>query len=548
MGELDSKQTLPGSGFAQFLTEMKEALSSREEGSFLQKSFQNIEVDKLTIENPNYWRAALEIGEERLLLFWLHAVLLAREKRMEEAIEWSIFLRQTAYIPRELDQKWLAWENNILRRNPVAFGMVEAVGSADDLINSVASGRPEIVSLGGRPTFVVRSHPLSLEPQDYRQSPRAQPKLRAAYAKTPPDAEAQSAVGFLFERWPFQNLLRPFQLNQISGWLESANLSEFALVTRLQTLDLTAGYEDTFLQTAWENHLGSDFPSTIHLNSSRSHETTSTRWSDEIPPAETGATVHDYLRKNTTQAVRRLESIEPRLKRLTISSERFYTTLATHYITLGQVTKLQRAVQRIRDVSFSPTVINKWELRYAIATGDPANTRRSLQRLQRVDPKSQETAHHQALAAVNLELWPEAYAAYHTKLQQSLEHGLHQTALYDELILRALAELGSLPPPPASSALQRADVDHPWQNHLAMFSRGEISREELLAAAQTEDPFEASERICEAQFYLAAAPGVEAAERYERLKACVETGQVNFIEYQFAQALLQRYAEPISAQ
>ena len=77
-------------------------------------------------------------------------------------------------------------------------------------------------------------------------------------------------------------------------------------------------------------------------------------------------------------------------------------------------------------------------------------------------------------------------------------------------------------------------------NQLRLALIGDLESETLLELAQVDSDFETAGRLCEAYPMLAFSPDQTAAGRNSSLRACLDTGRVDFIEYQMAQHLLRQ--------
>lgn len=73
-----------------------------------------------------------------------------------------------------------------------------------------------------------------------------------------------------------------------------------------------------------------------------------------------------------------------------------------------------------------------------------------------------------------------------------------------------------------------------WVARLLGVVLGTVTREQILAEAAEGRDYLNTGQCCEAYFALAFAPGQDAAGRRADLTACVETGMVGYVEYEFA--------------
>ncbi|GAB5558681.1 MAG: hypothetical protein SynsKO_03280 [Synoicihabitans sp.] len=538
--ELAAREPAADTAVAQLLADLQQLQQSIEAGSFVKRALHQFDVEPLTTENPIYWKAVLEMGKDRVLLYLLHAVLLADQNRWSQAIEWSVFCRQTEYLAPDFDDRWSNWELGDFRRNTYFFGFRQPPPGTVANSNSTFVSKWEVIAPDGYDRLILTRQRLDgyyPTRQSPSRKPSATPSFSAAREENAPEEETELAVSKLFGYWPEHALLRSDELKVISEWLAASDLLPFAIVARLASLDGRDFSEDAEIWKLLEQQLAESLISGWRddpalLTKSHSEKYVGKLSADRISPP-----LQPHLEKDIRQRIRRMLALEPYAKNSPVDLAEFYERLSRDYALLHNPEDMSRTAKRVRDVSFSPAQIAEIEMLHVKLDGTEEEKLRAFQRLEKADPQRKRSAGSQAIMAAELGQWTKVSENYWAQRQLYFEYEDPKRALYATLYAQVFALLAG-----SSRSIDPDEFkQEEWIDQLRQVLEGDQEIASLLEAAKTDDPWETSGRICEAYFFAAMTPGRPGSQRRELLKACIETGRADFIEYQLADSILRQW-------
>ena len=541
--ELTTRPTSPVSGVALFSAELAQAFGIVESQTVDPDALQKLDTDALTINNPTYWQAVLEMGKDRVLLFWLRGLLLTLENKPGEALEWNLFVRQSVFLSDDLDAKWGNWERHLIEK------------LSDDtritLENQSRSGsrfpglvRMEVVGDDGRIHQVGVIVPPSIELLDRSILPPSafgyEPFFQQRFQEEGLHPRIRDAMKKTWVPWPYESLLAPDELILCATWYGHHQAHDFALVSYMGAGDRADLREDAVTKTLLTSQLGADRASTILEAASQFPNTFSQNYIGSIPTPLVDRPINLHLQKQLIQTSRRLEGISLEIKEWSINRDQFHAYLARHYQLLGQAPQMRRIVDLLVKQNRRASITKTSQLQLAILEGNQADIIATLDSLQKSDHKMKRTALAQAQGALALGKWHQAAEAFETGARASAKESQFERAHYGTLHAHICHQLsGSTSSTNLATAFAPID-DSVWVNQLRLTLLGELARESLLELAQVDSDFETAGRQCEAYLVLAFIPDQTEAGRRSNLRACINTGRVDFIEYQMAQSILRQ--------
>jgi hypothetical protein len=543
--ELTTRSAPPGSGVALFSAELAQAFGLLESQTVDPEALSKLDTDALTIQNPTYWQAVLEMGKDRVLLFWLRGLLLTLENKPGEALEWNLFVRQSVFLSNDLDAKWGSWERRLIEE--VSADAKFAFESR----NSIASHTPGLESTDafvdreGR-LNVVRTIEVASSGPRFDQSilpPSAfgyKPFFQQRFQEEGLHPRIRDAMKKTWVPWPYESLLAPDELILCATWYGHHQAHDFALVSYMGARDRADLREDAVTKTFLSSQLGPDRADVILAGASQFSKTFSQNYIGRSPSPPVDRPINPFLQKQLIQKIRRLEGLAPEISEWSIYRDQFYGILAHHYGLLGQASPMRQTVELLVKQNRRAAITTTSQLQLAIIEGNQADIIATLDSLQKSDRKMKRTALAQAQGALALGKWDQAADAFETHAQASSKESQFERAHYVTLHAHICNQLsGSTSSASLATAFAPPD-EFVWVNQLRLALKGELARELLLELAQVDSDFETAGRRCEAYLILAFTPGQTEAGRRSDLRACINTGRVAFIEYQMARSILRQ--------
>lgn len=542
--ELTNRAAQPGSGVVQFAAELAGTLDEIESQAIDPKELPQLDTDALTINNPIYWQAVFEMGKDRVLLFWLRGLLLALENKPGEALEWTLFVRQSVFLSDNLDTKWLNWERQLIKklsnsddnRGPIGAYVIRT--RSTEVIEYRGTTRrvvPTVDVSSLQYHFFERDHQSDLLPlyalgyeplfSQIFQEEGLHPRIRDAMKKT-------------WVPWPYEALLAPDELILNALWYGRQKAHGFALVSYMGARDRADLRGDAVTKTLLESQLGAERAGSVLEKASQFSKSFSQNYIGSLEKSPADRPINPYLQKQLRQTVRRLEGIAPEISQWSIDRDQFYVNLARSFQQLGHVSKTRQAVDQLVKQKRRAPLTKIWQLRLAIREGNSANISAALESLQKSDRKMKQTALAQAEGALALGKWREAAEAFEAGTRLSAQQSLHEQANYFTLHGYICAQLSENTPVNSLETEFTPFDDFVWVNQLRLALIGELNGEALLELARVDSDFETAGRLCEAHLILAFNPDQTEAGRASNLRACLSTGRVDFLEYQMAQHFL----------
>jgi hypothetical protein len=207
---------------------------------------------------------------------------------------------------------------------------------------------------------------------------------------------------------------------------------------------------------------------------------------------------------------------------------------------LGNYGLARAALDRYESLSKERVNLGRERLALATAMHDDGAVLSARESLQRIDRRMKQTHFSRGVAEVMLGNYGEAADAFALGFNNE-QADLNRRA-FSALHAHGVAQLaGDSREKLVKKALALVDEDE-WIAKLLAAMLGEMDAEQLLAQATEGRDYLVTGQSCEAHFALAFAPGQTQTGRREHLEACVRTGMVGYIEYEIAIGWLRRVA------
>ncbi|MCF3650898.1 hypothetical protein [Synoicihabitans lomoniglobus] len=214
--------------------------------------------------------------------------------------------------------------------------------------------------------------------------------------------------------------------------------------------------------------------------------------------------------------------------------------LARNQRTLGNFEAAETALAAFAARSNDKIALAQETLALAVARGDETEIAMAREALRRVDRKFKRSWFEAANAFVRAGQYREAADTFATGWKNDMADP--KVRAFSALHAFGAATLAGETRTEMITDARLLVEEDAWIARLIGAQLGEVSREQLLAEAAEGRDYIATGQHCEAYFALAFAPGQTPSGRQADLESCVRTGMVGYIEYEFALAWLRRNA------
>ncbi len=522
-----------------FLTELNVYLGRAPRPKRRNFTKKQAEVEQITIRNPNYWRAVFELKSDRVLLLWLHALLLERQGLFGEAFGWAVLVRQGVFLSELADERWLAWERDLLKESRVGHYYVGQRAAGDDLVfTSSTTDRVPLSLLSGSADGLASGMPFI--PRRGEVQPRLWEKV-GQYLKSAPESDQRRFVVWqLGGIWPFSPTLERIELIACAGWLAEVGMPAEAMVCVLNAAEQSMRSFKFDYNPLLEKATGLSAvlaEGTISSSTIKNESLFVTDWnSDALWPGG----VHPRLAWEKMQLLRRLRFIEPEWRSWRLRSGRIHSQICDSLRILQDHDGLSDLVRQMEREFDAETYIAYWALEAALVDGNPRGISRAQESLFAAEPKANSTSSKSlhAFAYMGRGDWDLAAQKLADLIRIRLENSDWHFAAFESIHAYCVAAFAGEVSPFRESSQVAENLTLPWPRQLAAALSGKLSREDILAKTKGVTDFETVGRECEARFVLAFAPDATPVSRLDDLKAVIATGRTDFIEYRIARHML----------
>jgi hypothetical protein len=499
------------------------------------------ETEDLTMLNPAYWRAVYAMGEDRILLFWLHGLLLEAEKRPKEAFEWTVLARRGVQLSEEFDTCWLQWEEDLLvrteaghpYRNPALWMKRDRVQSQMTVLPSGVVWVPSHPEMrgGGRVHYNANNSqpilswysPALFRASQLQQEGELADDLAEVLSSRPDD-------------WPYLSVLAADELRILAGWFKSQRLVGLEAMFRFLAYGQD-GHDQADLARHLAPRLGVPAAEVVWPSSPHGRLGLCTR----PPLTDAQEKVHPLLLWDARQELRRLDGIKRLLSHWMISEAYYHNTRAELYWILRESQLMKSAVSASLRASRNAAWGHYWLTRYGLRLTDGAALEEHIKRLEKRDPSHTEFPSLHAEVAMWQGRWGDAAADYRVVVKDN--NDMLERRAFAAFHAYVAASMQGCVDPKLETWEFETDAELEWVGHLHAALQGELDRKALLAEAQMHTAFVTAGRLAEAHLALAFAPDATTDTRRADLEAVLATGRVDFVEYGIARYALRDLAK-----
>jgi hypothetical protein len=496
-------------------------------------------AEELTVHNPAYWCAVLAMGGDRVLLFWLHGLLLEAQQRPIEAFEWTVMARRGAILSEGLDRRWLQWERELMLNTLAGKPYRRDVRDRDYLFSptvegifGAGQGGPVLIRALTTPGLLTPDEEESLYIAAYRDVVWNLWWLQ--YREETLPGAMREVVRNRGRDWPHFPPLAFDELAIVAHWLVTQEKHALAMMCWLNAAQQAEGVVrfryDAYLHPLVGKVLREELsvfsrePSRLGLVS------------DARSFAAQNPRIHPWLRWDALQFQRRLECFAPNRERWSMGEYWYYSALARTSAYLGEWESAQQMINRIpRNVE--GRLLREFELlRLARLSGDSQQLRQQLEhqvkknRGRIIDPQLRSIV---ALEGGDWTTLQDGFRRLVKNERISTDRRVHfvfYARVVARLAGRTRAEIAEIVIP--------KDLKSPWGKTLAEAILHQPDRATLLAMAKTATRYETAAHQAEAHLALAFAPEATPESRRADLEAVLATGRVDFVEYDIARYAL----------
>lgn len=497
-------------------------------------------AEELTVHNPAYWRAILAMGEDRVLLFWLHALLLETQQRPIAAFEWAVMARRGVILERDFDVRWLQWERALMLHTPAGKPYRRDVRDRDYLFVPTAEGIFGFSSGGGPVLIRALTTPGLLESEE-KETPVLMAFRKVVwnrwwiqYQEETLPAAMREVVRNRGQDWPNFPPLAFDELAIVAHWMVTQGRHALAVMCWINAAQQTEGVArfryDTFLKPLVGDSLRTDL-SVFCRDTSRLGLAVDVRTFTGQNPR-----LHPWLRWDAQQLERRMRTFKPNRERWGIGDYWYYAVLARTATYAGDWETARRMIGRLPRDEFGRNLREYELLRLARLSSDSALLRRQIE-AQLKKNKSRETHPHLsgavAVAQKNWAVLQESFERLIQKEEISADRRVHfvfHARVAARLAGRSTGEVAEIGIP--------EDLESPWGRILAEAILFQPDRGALLKMSKTATRYETAAHRAEAHLALAFSPEATPETRRADLEAVLATGRVDFIEYDIARYAL----------
>jgi len=500
-------------------------------------------AEDFTVHNPLFWRAVFEAGEDRVLLFWLHGLLLEQEKRFLDAFEWTVMVRRGVILSEEFDDRWLRWEKNLLTNTVVGDVCIANP-------RGIIYRRPDF-----RASIMVRLRQMT----EGRPPPEIMEWVYQRRAETP---AAQAYHRLIWQRWETQlqeNTL-PVNVREVvllragywpnfpsyaadeliilAAWMAHQGDADFALMCWLNAasvlVDPPAFNPEALLVPLTGMSLRDDQPS---FSRAKSRFGLTINWADFVAQ---DSMVHPMLRWNAIQTLRRVEGYGGNLEGWRLNQLWFTQTVAQSSALQGCDKRASKAIRDIQMTSRARPIGDFELLRWAIWSDVDVSAERTIGRVLKRNRQNIKEPFNYTLAALGEGRWAEVARGFREIVDQS-EGNAGSFVFWS-----AIAETVAHDDLPAWLTEDRLDkVNDPWVRLLCRALMEKTDRQIFLKKARSYTDFGSIARIAEAHMALAFGPGSSIESTRADLTAVLETGRVDLIAFLVAARRLSETGESL---
>lgn len=525
-----------------------------------------IDLNTLMRENPDYWRAMLELAPSDPTLLVLEGMLTAASGQVEAAADLLELVRAGPLPEEELDTKLVLQRRTIRkwRLNPPSLDLAMVAGYPPDerwqptkraqqmypdsatAAMAVLKMRTDLAGVDLTPDtsedLRMRDKILAAEPGAVETLQVQRPLWASIITATGDSADAAKRVAEILEpdvtgllnldTEDFDKLVADLSRMEIPDWvlrasrLHMAQRGEFDAgdieVWRQLLPELVGDEAATEMLTAWEN---GRLPGTQVYEASDAIEITSDH---PVDPVVAGL----YARRNRDATLVMRHTLPLPLEREATLAQKADSARA-----LGRLEEAERALGELMAVSGNERLIASERMALAAARGDRVGTAEAAKQVRRLDRRLIASSFEVGNAEILAGNWLEAAKAFARGFENANADPVRRG--FAALHAHGAAKLGGESREELVRKALEVVPEDAWITSLLRAVLGEMDREQLLAAADEGRSYVVTGQRCEAYFALAFAPGQTAEGRRADLIACYETGRIDFVEYVFARNWLQ---------
>jgi len=563
-GELEQAASAARPGITALAADLRAAFGEVETTMGVQ--YDRIDAERLIRRNPNFWRASLEFAADDSLPGALEVLALATAGQLEEAADALEFLRAGPLMPEALDRPLLVQGHWISQwqGGPPAEDVWSLRGATAQErwapLKRLQQLHPESalvawellrmrcdladIALIGKPTDEsMRARILELEPQAFEVLEEKRP-LWARIIETRGEAgdAAQRIARRLTGDQGSPVVLTADDLAELVADFERIGEPAWALRAARMQAGVRGGMTPSD-RAAWELLLpqlvGAEAAAGILADWPPAATPAAVAlYPAEKPPAgptglptdELVAGYYERMRREAGALIDDMETPDVRL----MGAYRWRLQVNR---TLGNYAAAEADLNEyaVRDTHTRQADLERLQL--AILRGDEAAVSSIRVNLRRAF-RTAENRIALAMAPVMLGDWAEAEKRF--KQAHDTYNAGPRIKGYAALYAHAAAVLDGGDRNRLLRAVIAENEPDDWITRVLRAALGEISREVILEMATEESDYETVGRACEAHFALAFAPGQTDPGRRAELEACLETGVIGFVEYDFALLWLRR--------
>ncbi len=549
-------------GIAALVKDLQQLIGEVETGEF--PNYDLIESQKLIGENPNFWRAMLEMNPTDPTLMVLEGMVQGAAGEVENASDTLELARSGPLLEEELDQKLVMQRRTIAKWRLSSPGIELLMASrlpADErwepvkrmerqypesaaAAMAVLRMRADLAEVDLTPASEgrrMRDKILAVEPGAVETLKKHKPLWAALVTATGDTGDAARRASEMltpdgtgvinFSEEDFDKLVA--DLNRIGArdWALRASRLQMAqrgghnaadIEVWKQLLPELIGEDEASAMIAdWENG---------RMSGVMVYTTVAEPTGTEDHPMNPLVGGHyERLRRDAALMLSSgLPTEDERANNLLL--------LADSATIVGRLDEAERALSEYALIAKTPRALARRQLNLAMARGDEAGAAIALAKVRKRDRRlvdSNFTAGNAEIMAGN---WKDASDAfirgYKNNLGDPMRRGFAALHAFGAGKLAGVDRTDDL-----RGALEIVEEDS-WISKLIQGALGEMDREQLLAAADEGRDYIITGQRCKAYFALAFAPDQTIAGRTADLTACRDTGMVGYIEYEFARQWL----------
>ena len=534
----------------------------------LEGDFDTLDPKALITENPNFWRASLEMAPGDGTVAALEVLVLAAAGEIEHAYDLMELLRAGPLMGESLDRV-VSHQRNLIRGwrlNPPSLDVAMAQGlppqqrwqplktlqanypDSPTVALAVLRMRAELAGielLAEGEDRRMRNKILAAEPNSMEALELGQPMWAAIVkadgeaadaAKRVSEAMSSDSIGVInLSEADFEKLTADFLRIGLPDWALRAVSMKMGEAGEIDPADIES------LKKLLPMVLGDEAAGPIGAGLSVGGAARVSVFPGEADPVARvevpmNRLIAGHYERRRRDAMATLELAAP-----TPEEERnAWLMVAESERTLGNFQQAREALDRYAALSNDRVNLGRENLSLAVAMQDTAAVMQAREGLKKADRKMKETNFSRGIAETMLGDYMAAAVAFTAGFENELADPSRRA--FSALHAHGMAQLaGSSRADEVEQALALVD-EADWIAKLLLAVQGNMDAEQLLAQAEEGRDYLITGQRCEAHFALAFTPGQTAEGRRTRLEACVNTGMIGYIEYDLSLAWLRRIA------